>query len=186
LYGGSFPEERVLSQPRYQQWVKELVYLPMLPQTDLSAYDVLLVPEGMHHRKMQAAEPQLRAFLDGGGTVAAFGDQPLSWLPGLSWEFSEARRPAPGEIQVQHPDHPFHKSVSPEDIWHHHGFFHPPAEAETLFATPDGGAVLYLDRASTGGTILATSLDLLVHLGTVNNPVSARFLNQFLPWLAAD
>lgn len=186
LYGGSFPERRVLDEPQYRRWLTEVIYLLDLPDTDLGRFDGLLVPEGLHHRRLQAAAPQIRGFLDRGGTVLLFGDQPLAWLPGLDWEFREARRPQPGDLLARQPGHRFHRHLGPDDVWHHHGVFHPPAGAETLLTTADGAAVLYLDRASTPGTLLVASLDLLVHVGTSRNPTSERFLDRFLPWVVED
>ena len=55
-----------------------------------------------------------------------------------------------------------------------------------LLATADGSAVLYLDRVSTEGTLVAGSMDLLVHAGTISHPVSERFLDRFLPWVVQD
>ncbi len=186
LYGGSFPEHRVLHEPEYRRWLAEVIYLPDLPDADLGRIDGLLVPEGLHHLRLQAAAPQLGAFLNRGGTVLLFGDQPLAWLPGLDWEFREATRPEPGGLVVQQPGDGFHRRLTTDDIWHYHGVFHPPAGTEVLLATADGDAVLYLDRTSTRGTLLVTSLDLFVHVGTSANPTAERFLNRFLPWVVED
>jgi hypothetical protein len=186
LYGGSFPERRVMDQPKYRRWLAEVIYLLDLPETDLGRFDGLLVPEGLHHLRLQAAAPQIGAFLDCGGTVLLFGDQPLAWLPGLDWQFGEARRPGPGDLVAQQRGHSFHRHLSLDDVWHHHGVFHPPAGAEVLLATANGDAVLYLDQSSTPGTLLVTSLDLLVHAGTSGNPISERFLDRFLPWVVED
>lgn len=186
LYGGSFVEHRVLKQQRYRRWLAETIYLPDLSVTDLSEIEGLLVPDGSHHLILEAASGQIRDFLDQGGTVLLFGDQPLPWLPGLEWEFRVAKRPEPGELIAQHPDHSFHRYLDLDDIWHYHGLFRPPPGAETLLATADGGAVLYIDRVSTRGTLLVTSLDLVRHVGDRGNDVSAQFLDHFLPWVVEE
>jgi hypothetical protein len=183
LYGGSLPEHRVLAQPKYRSWLSATIPLLELPKTDLSRFQGLLVPEGLHHQRLKAASEQIHQFLSAGGTVCLFGDQPIPWLPGLDWKFRVANRPQPGELIIEHPESSFHQRLGLEDVWHHHGVFHPPAGAKTLLATSDGATVLYIDRVSTTGTLLVTSLDLLVHIGRTANPVSERFLERFLPWV---
>lgn len=186
LYGGSLPEYRVVHTPKYRSWLTDVVYLPALAKTDLREFDALLVPEGMHHRIIEACRPRIVEYLEWGGTVAVFGDQPLRWLPGLQWAFSEAKRPEPGDLVLARPASRFRDYVGLDDIWHHHGRFSAPDGAETLLATRDGAAVLYVDRVSTGGIIVASSTDLYVHLGNIGNPVTERFLDGFLPWLAGE
>jgi len=185
LYGGSLPEYRTINEPKYHRWFSEVIYLLDLPETDLSRFDGLLVPEGSHHVKLEAASDQIRRFLEDGGTVILFGDQPTTWLPGLDWEF----RPAgdSGELVARHPDHSFYPYLTLEDAtWHHHGVFHPPVGAEALLATQDGRAVLYLDRVSTRGTLLAATLDPLAHFGGTFMPAAERFLDRFLPWVVKE
>lgn len=182
LYGGSLPEYRTINEPKYQKWFAEEIYILDLPETDLGEFDGLLVPEGSHHVKLEESSGQIRGFLEGGGTVILFGDQPVSWLPGLDWEF----RPAgdSGELTAPNGDHGFFRYLTVEDAtWHHHGVFDPPNGAETLLATQDGRAVLYLDKSSTPGTILAASLDPLAHFGGTFMPAAERFLDRFFPWV---
>ncbi len=185
LYGGSLPEQRTISEPKYRRWVSEVVYVLDLPETDLTAFDGLLIPEGSHHTKLEAASGQVRGFLESSGAVILFGDQPVPWLPGLNWEFTPAGES--GELVAHHQDHGFFRRLTVEDAtWHHHGIFHPPAGAKILLATKDGHAVLYIDRISTSGTILAASLDPLAHFGGTFMPAAERFLDRFLPWLVED
>lgn len=185
LYGGSLPEYRTINEPKYSSWLAEAVYLLDLPDTDLSRFDGLLVPEGSHHIKLDAASGQIWKFLEDSGTVILFGDQPISWLPGLDWEFRPAGES--GELVAGHRDHGFYQYLTIEDAtWHHHGVFHPPSGAETLLATQDGDAVLYIDRVSTPGTLLVTSLDPLAHFGGTFMPAAERFLDRFLPWVVED
>lgn len=77
--------------------------------------------------------------------------------------------------------------VAPADAtWHQHGVFSPPPGAETLVATDDGASVLYIDRVSTPGTLLVTSLDLVYHYGSYFMPATERFLGGFLPWVTGQ
>ncbi|GGF97687.1 hypothetical protein [Paenibacillus abyssi] len=186
LYGGSLPEYAVLNRPKYSRWLAGTIHLTDLPSTDLSKFDGLLIPEGLHHLRLQASSDQICKFLDQGGTVLIFGDQPLSWLPGLDWEFRPVMKPESGKLLIQSPDHSFHRHIGLEDILHFHGVFHPPAGVQTLLATPDGGSVLYIDRVSTRGTLLATSVDCSRHVGTMTNRISERFLDRLLPWVVEE
>ena len=60
------------------------------------------------------------------------------------------------------------------------------AGARTLLTARDGAGMLYLDRVSTAGTLLVAAPDVFVHLGTTANPISARFLDGFLPWVVEE
>jgi hypothetical protein len=62
----------------------------------------------------------------------------------------------------------------------------PPVDANTLLSTEDGASVLYVDRVSTGGTILVTTLDPLRHTGETCSPSPTRFLEHFLPWVVNE
>ena len=55
--------------------------------------------------------------------------------------------------------------------------------AEKLISTVDGGAVLYIDKVSTNGTWIVTTLDPDYHYGSYFMPATERFLDGFLPWL---
>lgn len=185
LYGGSLPEYRTINEPKYRRWISDVVYILDLPGTDLNKFDGLLIPEGSHHVRLETASGQIRNFLESGGTVLLFGDQPVPWLPGLNWEFRVAGDP--GKLIAHNQDHSFHRRLTVEDAtWHHHGVFHPPAGTETLVASKEDSAVLYVDRVSTSGTILATSLDPLAHFGGTFMPAAERFLDRFLPWVVED
>jgi hypothetical protein len=183
LYNGALPEQRLLSMPQYEPYFAGRIYLPQIADFDLSEYNAIVVPEGTHHRRLQDAAPQLNAFLQRGGTLLAFGDQPIPWHPSLDWEFRVARRPERDELVHGSPEHAFHATVGYDDIYHHHGIFHAPEGSEPPLSTPDRGAVVYIDRVSTPGTLFVTSMDLFVHAATQSNPLSYRFLDRFLPWV---
>lgn len=182
VYGGSLPEHRVIDDARFAPWLARTVYLPELSAADLDGLDGLIVPEGSNHRQLRAATGSVVRFLERGGTVIVFGDQPVSWLPGLAWEFRPAL-PSP-VVVARSPDHGFHAAVPLVDaIWHHHGVLDPPPGATPVLVTEDGAAVLYLDRASTGGTLLASTLDPIRHCGETAMPAAGRFLECFFPWV---
>jgi hypothetical protein len=187
LYGGSLPEHRTFAEPKYRRWLAEVIYLLDLPATDLGRLDGLLVSEGLHRGRLRAAG-QIQGFLARGRTVLLLGNQfdsqPSAWLPGLDW------RPTVGQssqLVAHHRDHSFHRRVPLEvAALHHHGTFRPPAGAETLLATEDGGAVLYIDRVSTPGTLLVAAMDPIAHFGESLLRDAEQFLDRFLPWVVEE
>jgi hypothetical protein len=185
LYGGSLPEYKVISDARFNPWLAKTIYLPECSEESLADLDGLYVPEGSNHRRLQEVAGMVRAFLERGKTVLLFGDQPVAWLPGIAWEFRPALaapKLTPGPV-----DHGFLGATPPLDqIWHHHGVLRAPAGADTILSTEDGAGVLYVDRVSTGGTILVTTLDPLRHTGETASPQPSRFLECFLPWVVND
>lgn len=194
VYGGSAPHHRALTTPKYARHLTGgLVYLPELADTDLTGYDALLLPERLHRGQLTRAAPGILGLLEAGGTVIAFtgGEPPPEFLPGVRWE----HRPTnfwwwlePGAdlgLAAPHPDHPLFEHLTLRDCtWHHHGVLDPPAGAEVLVALPTGEALLYVDRVSTGGTLVVSALDPLSHFGSHFMPATERFLDGFLPWAA--
>lgn len=199
IYGGSAPHHRSLYEPKYARFFASLIYLPELAEADLSGYDGLLIPERLHRGLLGAARPQLLAFLERGGTLVLFGEQsvygrqPDEWLPGLHWEHRSTNYwwwlepDASSGIVAAAPGHSLFRRLSLADAtWHHHGVFWPPAGAETVIATTDGAAVLYIDQVSSPGTLVVSTLDPMFHFGSYFMPATERFLDSFLPWLAED
>jgi hypothetical protein len=199
LYGGSSAHHRGLHEPKYARWLSEVIYLPELVATDLSELDGVLVPERLHQGLLDAGRPQLLEVLERGATVVLFGDLPVygprpeGWLPGVAWEHRPTNfwwwlePEADSGIVAARPDHPLFRRITLADAtWHHHGVFRPPTGAEVLIATTDGAAVLYIDRVSSPGTLVVSSLDPLSHYGSYFMPATERFLDGFLPWLVED
>jgi len=191
LSGGSAPHERALHLPEYRRFLSSVLYLPDLADGDLDRFDVVLLPDRSHLGRVAAAAPRLLAVLDRGATLVVLGEHPIPWLPGLRWE----HRPTnywwwlePGAssgLVAADPDHGLFRHLTLEDAtWHHHGVLLPPEGADTVIATDDGGAILYVDRVSTVGTVVAATLDPVSHVGSYFMPAAARFLRAFLPWLA--
>lgn len=185
LYGGSILEHRVLADARFHPYFARHVYAPELTAESLADLDGLYVPEGSNHQRLQESAGIIRDFLERGGTVLTFGDHPVSWLPGLSWEWRYA---ASGpKLTAGSPDYGFHLAVPMIDrIWHHHGVLRAPSGADTLLAAEDGSSVLYVDRANTPGTMLVTTLDPIQHCHRAETPVAAEFLTLLLPWIVNE
>ena len=197
VYGGSAAHHRALHEPKYATWLAGTIYLPDVPDTDLSDHDVVIVPERLHAGKLHAARPRLMEALEAGRTVVVFGEQsvygehPREWLPGIDWTPTPTNYwwwldpHATSGLHAHLPDHDLWRHLTLEDAtWHHHGVLRPPAGAELLITHDDGGAVLYVDRVSAPGTLVVATLDPMSHFGSYFMPATERFLDGFLPWLA--
>ena len=191
--GGASYQHRSLNTPKYRGYLAEIIYILDLPAADLGKLDGLLIPDRINPRRLIAARDQFTDFLQRGGTIIAFGEQPRPWLPGVAWEFRPTKfwwwldPGAKSGLVLAQPEHSLFRYITLEDAtWHQHGVFWPPEGAETLIATEDGGAVLYLDRVSTPGTLVITCLDPIYHFGSYFMPATERFLDGFLPWVVKE
>lgn len=194
LYGGSAPHHRTLTMPKYATHLAAgTIYLPDLAETDLTGLDGLVIPERLHRGLLTSAADRVLGLLEAGGTVITFsGGEPLpEFLPGVRWE----HRPTnfwwwlePGAdpgLRSPRPEHALFEYLTLTDCtWHHHGVLDPPDGAEVLVALPTGEALLYVDRVSTQGTLVVSTLDPMSHYGSHFMPATERFLDGFLPWAA--
>jgi hypothetical protein len=192
LYGGSAAHHRALHEPKYRRWLDRIVYLPDAASAGLAGCRTVLVPERLHRGLLHRTAPALHEVLDRGGTVVLFGEQPTSWLPGLRWSYRPTNwwwwlDDGPAPVLAALPGHSLFTRLRLSDAtWHLHGVFDPPAGAETVLTARDGGAVLYIDRVTTPGTLIVTCLDPMWHFGSYFMPATERFLDGFLPWLHSD
>jgi hypothetical protein len=193
IYGGTPFQHRTLNEPKYRKHIDEIIYLLDLPNVDLTQFDVVLIPDRMHPEKLMTCKQQLADYLQQGGTVIAFGEQPTPLLPGVTWE----HRPtnfwwwldpnASSGLVLKQPEHSLFQYITLADCtWHQHGVFWPPDGVEQLVTMEDGGVVLYVDRVSTPGTLIVTCLDPIAHYGSYFMPATERFLDGFLPWVSNE
>lgn len=191
IYSGHAPHYRTFHEPKYAQFIDRLIYLPELAETDLSEYDVLIVPSQLNKNYLLQNVEKIWDFANEGKMVAVFGPQPWEWLPNQKWE----ERPtnfwwwleegADSGLRVKNEEHPFFKYFTLADCtWHQHGVFWPPEQTTTLVSTIDGGSVLYIDEYSTKGTWLITTLDPDYHFGSYFMPATERFLDALFQWLS--
>jgi hypothetical protein len=193
VYGGSAPHLRALTTPKYGRHLTGgLHYLPDLGDADLTGLDGLIVPERLHRDLLHAAGDRIRDLLDAGGTVVSFaGGEPVpEFLPSVQWE----HRPTnfwwwlePGAdlgLRTPNPEHALFDHLTVRDCtWHYHGVLTPPDGAEVLVTLPTGEALLYVDRVSTAGTLIVSTLDPMSHYGSHFMPATERFLDGFMPWI---
>jgi len=193
LYAGASYQHRSIYISKYRRYFDEVIYLLDLPAADLRQFKGTLIPSRIHQGKLSKAKQQFEDYLQTGGTVIAFGEQPQPYLPGVNWEY----RPTnfwwwlePGArsgLVLRQTEHPLFRRIGLNDAtWHQHGVFWPREGTETLVATEDGVSVLYIDKVTTPGTMVVTSLDPMYHFGSYFMSATERFLDGFLPWVVED
>lgn len=191
LSGGSAPHERALGLPEHRRFLADVAYIGDLGPSSLDAFDVVLVPDRSHHESVAALAPALLEVAGRGGTLVMLGEQPGCWLPGMRWEHRPTNYwwwldpQASSGLVCADPGHSLFEHLTLADAtWHHHGVLHPPDGAQTVIATEDGGSIFVVDRTSTPGVIVATTLDPVSHVGSHFMPAAARFLPGLLAWMA--
>ncbi|UVI28036.1 hypothetical protein [Paenibacillus spongiae] len=191
LYSGSAHQHRSFTDPKFAAYITELIYLPRITEHDLHAYDVLIVPSQLHQGQVTANMERFNDFLAQGKTIVALGAQHQSWFPAHNWESRTVNfwwwreKDARSGLVLQQPEHDLFRYITLEDAtWHYHGVFFPTGEVETLIKIENDGAILYIDKVTTPGTLIMTTLDPEYHYGSYFMPATERFLNGFIPWLA--
>ena len=186
LYNGVCYHE-ALSQPGGPLADFERLPVGELASLPLEEYDVLLAPRSVDGEVLRARRHQIARFLDAGVVLVAFGELWTDWFPGCAWQ---AECPADIRRPVVVAEHPIFAGFGPDDLhWHPaderwccHGHLAAPPGAEVLVANDAGDAWTYLDRATTRGTILAsTNLDPDTHTFH-GSPVAAKVLARVLAW----
>ena len=133
-----------------------------LDRADLTPYRALIVPAFSDQEWLSAQRAVIRAFLESGRVLLFSGHLFRPWLPGGgTFVPRPIRSPADYEVRLLR-RHPLFDGVDLADLVYRRGvagFFArgsnpPPPGAETLLAFADGSPVLYLDRVSSGGTLL--------------------------------
>jgi hypothetical protein len=181
LTSGSAAETATLAEPRYRERLAGVVYTGDGPDA-LADAAAVWVPEGTPRRRMRAFAPALDALLARGGTVLLFGDQQAGWPATADWTY----RPAGGAGETVVPAGSAWDGTAvgaAAGRLHHHGVLTPPPGAQVLLAAHDGAAVVYLDRASTPGTLLVSTVDPLAHFGHTGSAESRDYLDALLPWV---
>ena len=169
VYSGLSYQHGVFFGDKYRE---KLTIIPVcsFPETDLAPYDALIFPRGTDLEIVYPARQKIADFLHLGRIVISFGEVTSEWLPGCRWDGVKPEDDGPLEIRSYHP---IFTRLKAEDLhWHKgatgwccHGHFIAPAEAEILATNLLGDPVMYIDRNSTNGIILAASqLDAVCHL----------------------
>lgn len=191
LYSGSSHHHRTYKTSEFAQHIHTRIPARQFATTDLSEFDVLLIPSQTHTGILAQNIDKIYDFANSGKIVVTFGPPHAEWLPKHNWEFRPTNfwwwlEPgADSGLRLPGADHDlFTNYLTLDDAtWHQHGVFWPSEGCETLVSTEDGGAVLYIDRVNTNGIWVNTTLDPDFHYGSYFMPATERFLRGFLPWL---
>jgi len=189
--GGTYFHHRTLCEAPFDKHFDHVLYVHDLPQHDLSAYDVVMLPCRLNSLLLAPLVETFTDFMRGGGTLVVMGETfPDRWLSDIAftpcetnfwWWIEGTPGPAPRIIQ---PDHPLMTRLNDKDcIWHLHGHF-APSQNQTAVIETDDGALLIDDVATYApGRLIATTLDPCYHHGSHFMPATTKFLAGFLPAL---
>lgn len=190
-------DSRSSTEPAHhgQPWADRLDIVDVydLPGLNLDRYAGIVVEAMVDQEFLLRHRRVIASFLHDGGVVVWSGQLFRPWLPGCglfaATEISSHRDYA---IEVVAP-HPVFAGVDPDDLTFRRGvagFFarghHPPPPAAEVLLTLAGGApVVYVDRETTTGTVLAHAGSAL--LGWADRSSSAgRIGPQLLDWMTAE
>ncbi|GIW05956.1 MAG: hypothetical protein KatS3mg060_0761 [Dehalococcoidia bacterium] len=133
-----------------------------LDRADLTPYRAMFVPALSDQEWLSAHRGVIRQFLDSGRVLVFSGHLFRPWLPGGGIFIPHPiRSPRDYELRLVQP-HPIFEGVDLRHLTYRRGvagFFArgsnpPPLGAQPLLAFVNGPAVLYIDRVSSGGTML--------------------------------
>ena len=190
--GGTYYHDDTLRGPRYRDRFDRTIYIRDLPAADLSDIDILIASCAADATSLALARPVVDQLLERGGTLVVMGaNNPNGWIdhhvkwqsaPSNWWWWLDPK--AESGLRVATGTHGLFKRMTLRDAtWHYHGQFAVPPGAVSLIDCEYGGSILYDDRVTTPGRIIATTLDPFYHHGSQFMPAATRFLDAFLPWL---
>lgn len=187
LYSGISFQHQTLNNPTYRgRFVPIDIY--DLPKIDLSLYDAIVVPRSVDQVALNDYKRVIREFLDLPGIVVALGDYRGEWLPGCK---PGGFTPEDDNPLVKASDHPILNGLeSPELHWHRgtnglcsHGHLIGPDAAKALIKNSKGDTILYVDRTTTKGVILAgTQFDIFCHCFSQDQG-ALRAMENLLAWI---
>lgn len=161
-----------------------------LAEADLDAYAGLIIEGMVDQEHLYRHRDVIHGYLAAGGVVVFSGQLFRPWLPGCGpFVPKRIRSRHDYEITIAAP-HPIFDGVTSDDLTRRRGvagFFarghHPPPPGvETILTLPDGEPVVYIDRTTTAGVILAHSGHSLLGWGEPESR-AARIDGQLLSWI---
>jgi hypothetical protein len=162
-----------------------------LPLIDLRGYDAIIIPRSVDQVALNDYRRVIREFLDLPGILIVLGDYNGDWLPGCR---PGGFTPEDDEPLQKIQPHPVLAGIESADLhWHKginglcsHGHLEPPSGATILIRNGRGDAILYEDRVSTRGVILAGSqFDLFSHSFS-NDEGAALALENIVTWIDGE
>lgn len=188
LVGGHWFEQSVLARDPYASALDPL-YLPDLAADALARYHAAIVGSRPDADVIAERCPALLDFWRDGGDLVVLDQPPHDWLPETTHEARETNfwwwKEPGADLPLESPGlgHPVLAGLEHEDVkWHYHGVYWPRAAAEKLVTTPDGGAVLYVDREPGSGLLVATTMDPDYHTGQGFIPKAEELLRRLVGW----
>lgn len=135
-----------------------------LPDVDLSAFVGLVITNYTDEAFMVKHQALFANYLAQGGVIFSTAEMGESYIPNVPvWH----RSPTPireRDMIVANPDYPMFKGIDPYDLNYRQGvkgfftrgyFTHVPAQAEIIVHDEKNEPVIYVDRHSTNGVIIA-------------------------------
>ena len=159
-----------------------------LPAADLSPFAGLLLAGRSDQVLLAAMQDKLRDFLDQQRVVVFSGQLTHDWLPGATtFEPNPAAEGEPGPARLS--EHPVFSGVSAHDLaasfLYSNGWHRPPTGVDVIAHRADGTPGAYVDRASTGGTVLLHSGANLLANATTDSS-AARIAPQLVEWVRQE
>lgn len=190
--GGAFYREALLGEPVLGDAL-DFVDLYDLPNLDLESHVALIVSSMADQKFLFEHRAVIRDFLDAGKVLVSNGSLFKRWFPGAG-EFVPKDVHSFRDYSVHKAKHhPIFEGVAEDDLTFRKGVAgifarghnEPPEGAEVIITLNGGEPVLYIDRESSGGTILAHSGgDLLGHIATESS--ARRIVPQLVHWIHAE
>lgn len=150
-----------------------------LPETDLSAYEGLVITNYTDEGFMVKHKHLFEQYLAQGGVIFSTAEMGESYIPNVpAWR----RSPTPireREMIVVDREYPMFKGIDPYDLNYRQGvkgfftrgyFTHIPDKAQVLIKDEKDEPIIYVDRHSTNGTIIAGAGTDLYQMYRQDNP----------------
>lgn len=155
-----------------------------VPSADLNRFTGLIVSGRVDQELLHRHRDKLRAFLDGGRVLVFSGQIFREWLPGAPAFVPKSLADVGGVDALRIAPHPIFDGLRPDDLGpvFGHGYYTAPDGAEVVAALPDGEAVLYVDRASRGGTTMVHAGGNLMGYVVVDTP-ARQIIPRLIDWI---
>jgi hypothetical protein len=187
LYSGISFQHETMNRPGLRG---RFIPIPIyeLPTLDLRRFDALIVPRSIDQVALNDYRRVIREFLDLPGIVVALGDYRGKWLPGCR---AGGFTPEDDQPLIKVRDHALLEGIDSRDLhWHKginglcsHGHLTVPPDATILITNSRGDVILYEDRLSTPGIIVAGSqFDIFCHCFS-NDEGALRAMTNLLAWI---
>lgn len=172
-----------------------LVFLQLydIPYADFSAYAGVIITNFVEEAFLLEHKGIIENYLNDGGVILSQTENFLPWLPGCeNWMRSQISL-KDREIRLTEPIHPMFAGIDPYDLnykkgvrgFFSRGYLEAPEHSEVIVEDQEGKAILYIDRNTTGGTIVAGAGTDLYRFGIQEN--SSRVLRkQILNWIRQE